>query len=177
LSRQRSAATLKPSGKLRRVLIPALRERRGTPRKMSADEARSPASQSENARHSKRTSFRAKLLLVLGSFLFWVAMIEIGLRIAGFSFPRFYMVDAHRGYSLRPGVTGWYRNEGEAYVRINSDGLRDREHNKIKPPNTLRVAVLGDSYAEALQVPFESSFCAVLERKLREFQASGGRDV
>jgi hypothetical protein len=144
---------------------------------MIPDEIRSPASQPENPKHAKRRARRARLLLLLASFLFCLVAIEIGLRVAGFSFPRFYIVDAHRGYSLRPGVTGWYRYEGEAYVRINSDGLRDREHNKIKPPNTLRVAVLGDSYAEALQVPFESSFCAVLERKLRECQASAGRDV
>ena len=144
---------------------------------MSADETRSPASPPEDSKRAKRRVRRARLLLLLASFLFCVTVIEIGLRIVGFSYPRFYIVDARRGYSLRSGVSGWYRNEGGSYVRINSDGLRDREHSKTKPPNTLRVAVLGDSYAEALQVPFESSFCAVLEKKLRECQASSGRDV
>lgn len=129
------------------------------------------------AKRVKRPRLRAKLLLVLLSFLFCLAVIELGLRIAGFSYPEFYVVDARRGYALRPGVEGWYRKEGEAYIRINSDGLRDREHNKVKPPNTLRVAVLGDSYTEALQIPFESSFSAVLESKMRACQASAGRDV
>jgi hypothetical protein len=119
---------------------------------------------------------RARLLLLLVTVLLCLAVIEIGLRIAGFSYPEFYVVDARRGYALRPSVEGWYRKEGEAYVRINSEGLRDREHNKVKPSNTLRIAVLGDSYTEALQVPFENSFCAVLERKLRECQ-NDGRDV
>ena len=144
---------------------------------MSADGIHSPDPRPAKTKPAKRTTFRAKLLLLLISFLFCLAVIELGLRIAGFSYPEFYVVDARRGYALRPGVEGWYRKEGEAYVRINSDGLRDREHSKIKPPNTLRVAVLGDSYPEALQVPIESSFCAVLERKLRECQASAGREV
>ena len=138
---------------------------------MSADETRSPAQPPENAKRAKRRMRRARLLLLLASVLFCLVVIEIGLRIAGFSYPEFYAVDARRGYSLRPGIEGWYRKEGEAYVRINSGGLRDREHNKTKPPDTLRIAVLGDSYTEALQVPFEKSFCAVLERKLRECPA------
>src|SRR2546426_8189504 len=45
-------------------------------------------------------------------------------------------------------IEGWYRKEGVSYVRINSDGLRDREHSKSKPADTVRVAVLGDSYSE-----------------------------
>lgn len=126
---------------------------------------------------AKRRTRRARLLLLLGTILFCLAVIEIGLRIAGFSYPEFYVVDARRGYALKPGVEGWYRKEGEAYVRINSAGLRDREHNKVKPAKTLRIAVLGDSYTEALQVPFEKSFCAVLETKLRECQGSAGNEV
>jgi len=56
---------------------------------------------------------------------------------------------------LRPGAEGWWSKEGGAYVRINNGGLRDREHAKAKPTNALRIAVLGDSYAEALQVPID----------------------
>ena len=74
-------------------------------------------------------------------------------------------------------MEGWYRKEGEAYVRINSDGLRDREHWKIKPLNTFRIAVLGDSFVEALQVPFEESFCYLIEQQLRSCPARAGHDV
>lgn len=90
------------------------------------------------------------------------------MRIAGVSYPKFYQADASRGYSLRPGVEGWYEFEGRAYVRINSDGLRDREHSKTKPPNTFRVAILGDSYAEAFQVPLEESFWSVMQKRVGE---------
>jgi hypothetical protein len=37
--------------------------------------------------------------------------------------------------------------------------------------------VLGDSFAEAFQVPLENTFWSVLERKLRECRALSGRDV
>jgi lysophospholipase L1-like esterase len=128
-------------------------------------------------KRARRRERLAKLLLIFGSILLGLSIVEVGLRIVGYSYPQFYVPDEHRGYALRPGMEGWYRKEGEAYVRINSDGLRDREHAKAKPTNTLRIAVLGDSYTEAFQVPFEDSFCAVLERKLRECPGLAGRDV
>jgi hypothetical protein len=109
--------------------------------------------------------------------VFGLALVEIGLRLIGYSYPEFYVSDDRRGYSLRPNMQGWYRKEGEAYVRINSDGLRDREHSRVKPPNTFRIAVLGDSFVEALQVPFEESFCHIIEQKLRSCPAMAGRDV
>ncbi|HEY3306294.1 MAG TPA: SGNH/GDSL hydrolase family protein [Candidatus Binatia bacterium] len=104
-------------------------------------------------------------------------VVEIGLRIAGVSYPSFYRSDEHTGTSLRPGIEAWERNEGEAHVRINSDGLRDREHPKAKPANAFRIAVLGDSYTEARQVPMEDAFWAVLERDLKGCAGLAGRDV
>jgi hypothetical protein len=75
-------------------------------------------------------------------------------------------------------VSGWYRKEGEAYVRINSDGLRDREHAKQKPADTLRIALLGDSFSEALQVPLEDAFWVVMEQRLQGCQAfTGGKRI
>ena len=130
-------------------------------------------------RHGKRSlrSWRHRLLLILFGVVFGLALVEIGLRLIGFSYPEFYVSDAQRGYSLRPNMEGWYRKEGEAYVHINSDGLRDREHSKIKPANTFRIAVLGDSFVEALQVPFEESFCHIVEQQLRNCPAMAAHDV
>ena len=104
-------------------------------------------------------------------------MSEIALRVAGYSYPEFYSLDQSRGYALRPQIEGWYRKEGEAYVRINSDGLRDQEHSLAKPQDTLRIAVLGDSYPEALSVSMEEAFWAVMERKLRECESFPGKRI
>jgi lysophospholipase L1-like esterase len=114
-------------------------------------------------------------LKVLGVIVAGLLIAELGLRLVGYSVPSLYMTDSERGLALRPGAEGWWRKEGEAYIKINSDGLRDREHVKQKPPGTLRIAVLGDSWAEAFQVPMEKAFWAVMEAKLQECEGLGGR--
>ena len=101
---------------------------------------------------------------------------EIGLRMAGISYKLFYQYDADLGVVLRSGAEGWWKEEGKAYIRINSAGLRDREHARAKPPRTFRIAVLGDSYAEAMQVPMEETFWSVLERQLKGCPALAGRE-
>ena len=102
---------------------------------------------------------------------------EVGLRIVGYSYPQFYALDPSLGYSLRPNIEGWYRKEGGSYVRINSDGLRDREHSKAKPPDTIRVAVIGDSYAEAMHVEMDQTFWKVAEENLQTCPDVGGKKL
>jgi GDSL-like Lipase/Acylhydrolase family len=105
------------------------------------------------------------------------ALGELSLRLIDFSFPVFYTYDDTVGVALRRGAEGWNRTEGEAHIKISSDGLRDREHSRKKPPNTVRIAVFGDSMAEALQVPAEATFWSVVERRVRECKAFGSRDI
>ena len=119
----------------------------------------------------------AKLLLIVLGLLVGSVIAEIALRVSGYSYPEFYTLDQTRGYALRPGMEGWYRKEGEAFVRINSDGLRDREHSLTKPGDTIRIAVLGDSYAEAFSVSLEDAFWSVMERKLHECDAFSGKNI
>lgn len=119
----------------------------------------------------------AKLILVLFGFIFGAIVAEIALRIAGYSFPEFYTLDQVRGYALRPHAEGWYRKEGEAYIRINSEGFRDRAHVPVTPPNTIRIAVIGDSYPEALSVSEEDAFWHVMEKKLQECGGLAGKSV
>jgi len=64
--------------------------------------------------------------------------------------------------------------EGNLFIRISSEGLRDREHGTAKPPGTLRIAVLGDSYVEALQVRPEENFLAVMEGEIGACLAPAG---
>jgi hypothetical protein len=139
-----------------------------------------PAPSQEADRESEgraKPGLRVKLAVVAASVLFALLVFELFLRLVGYTYPVFYRPDEVRGYSLWPGVEGRYRREGTAYVRINSDGLRDREHAKEKPANTLRIAVVGDSYAEAFQVEREKAFWSVLEARLGECPALKGREV
>ncbi|MEM8641923.1 MAG: SGNH/GDSL hydrolase family protein [Cyanobacteria bacterium P01_G01_bin.54] len=105
-------------------------------------------------------------------FLFALIVSELALRIVGFSQPILHQPEQLRGYAGRPNAAGVYSREGRAFVRMNRDGLRDYNHTIEKPPNTLRIAVLGDSYSEALQVTIDKTYWSVLQEELNEDCAS-----
>ncbi|MEP7153135.1 MAG: SGNH/GDSL hydrolase family protein, partial [Nitrospira sp.] len=120
--------------------------------------------------------WRNNVLLMIVGTLLGLVFCEIGLRGAGISYPIVYQIDGDLGASLRPGAEGLWKSEGEAYIRVNSAGLRDREHDRVKPAQSLRIAVLGDSFAEAVQVPLENTFWWVLEQEIRACPALGDRE-
>ena len=122
-------------------------------------------------------SLLAKLLLIAVALSFAFLIAEGFLRLVGYSSANFYRRDQILGATLRPGAHGWWTREGRDYIRINSDGLRDREHSINKPPNTFRIAVLGDSYAEALQLPMQQAFWSIMESRLRGCAAMSNQNV
>ena len=125
----------------------------------------------------RKKSWRRKLLLVLIGIIFGLLMTEVFLRVVGYSAPLFYTPDYFRGVVLRPNIAGTYQREGRNYVQINSAGLRDRDHSITKPANTIRIALLGDSYCEALQVPLEQTFWWLLQQKLESCGQFAGKHI
>src|SRR5215472_11421352 len=101
------------------------------------------------------------LALIMFGFVFALGLADVGVRLANLWFPYFYCYDADRGWGLNPGARGWYQREGVAHVRINHDGFRGPDYPKTKPAGVFRVAVLGDSYVEAIQVAEDKTFTAV----------------
>src|ERR1041385_1161670 len=126
---------------------------------------------------ARKKSRGKKFLLILFGLGFGLLMTEVFLRVIGYSAPLFYQPDYYRGVVLRPNIAGTYQREGRNYVSINSAGLRDREHTIAKPPNTIRIALLGDSYCEALQVPLEQTFWWLLQQKLESCPQFSGKHV
>lgn len=125
-----------------------------------------------------RKGYLPKLLLVGIGLVLGLSLLELGLRAAGVAYAgSFYENDLVRGWGLRPGAHGWGIGEAKQYVRINSDGFHDRERSIQKPPGTLRIAVLGDSYVEAMNVPLEKAFPAVLQRQLAQCKAVRGKKI
>ncbi|MBI4533962.1 MAG: SGNH/GDSL hydrolase family protein [Candidatus Melainabacteria bacterium] len=59
-----------------------------------------------------------------------------------------------------------WRLEGFSSDHISSAGLRDVEHSITKPPGVTRIALLGDSSTEGLQVGLNDTYARVLERML-----------
>lgn len=112
-----------------------------------------------------------------------LACVEVGLRIAGVAYPswvnvsRFQSADPYMGIAARPGSTFMWHLENDNFVRISSQGLHDSEHSRHKPSNTFRIAVLGDSYAEALQVPLQQNFSSVMQQQLQTCPGLAGKQV
>jgi hypothetical protein len=127
-------------------------------------------------RSNLRSAFLSLTLLVV-SILVALLLCEIALRVVGFSYPSFHRPDDRVGLRLRPNAEGWFRSEGDAFVKINGAGFRDRERSLKKPSDTFRIIVLGDSMIEALQVDFEKTFTALLEQQLNACRAFGNKKV
>ncbi len=123
-----------------------------------------------------RRAMGAAVLVIFGVICAGLVA-EVGVRVANHFFPYFYCYDAARGWGLRPNTAGYYRREGAAYIQINSGGFRGPEVARSKPPGTVRIAVLGDSYTEAIQVPNEDTFASVAARKLAQCPLLKGRRV
>jgi len=125
----------------------------------------------------KLRKLTARLLLITLGVVTALLIAEAFLRLIGYSTGNFFRRDDVIGATHRPGAEGWWTREGRDYIRINSDGLRNREHAVTKPANTFRIAVLGDSYAEAFQLPMQKAFWSIMESRLRSCAALSNQNV
>jgi hypothetical protein len=134
------------------------------------------AQSSSGIRTGTPKDFRANLALACLSIVAGLLIFEVVLRLLDVSFVQQNEPDAFVGWSLRPGVSNSAGHIGPTHVvRINSKGLRDREHLFNKPSNVFRIAILGDSFAEADQVTIPETFWAVMEARLRSCEKLKGR--
>jgi lysophospholipase L1-like esterase len=123
-------------------------------------------------------NFVKKLLLILLSSFFGLAVCEVGLRVLGYKYTgSTFTADPVLGWSLRPGAGAWEVDEGFAWTRINSHGYRDRDRSLSKPEGVYRVAVLGDSITEASQVSMDKTFVSLTEEEMNRRKCCGERQV
>jgi hypothetical protein len=121
---------------------------------------------------------RGSALLLAASIVLSIGLAEVLLRVAGFSYPSFIVTDPHFGHRLKPGARGHYAEEGKSYVRINAQGMRDdREVAAEKPADRYRIAILGDSYAEGVQLDVSKLFWRILEDRLNRCGFAPGKHV
>jgi hypothetical protein len=66
-----------------------------------------------------------------------------------------------------------WRQENRATITTNSYGLIGKACKQEKPAGVFRIAVVGDSFTEAVQVSPEKNFCSQLEKVLNEQSSSG----
>ncbi len=102
---------------------------------------------------------------VLALVLLEVVVREFGLAEHLLTDPAYVKSDA-------PGVRYRYRSHFEGRVQgptalsTNSFGARDREFSRVRPAGTLRIVVMGDSFAFGQGVRASESFPKLLEREL-----------
>jgi hypothetical protein len=121
---------------------------------------------------------KKELFIAALVFLALLAGGEVTLRVARLQFDaQLYGPNHDRGWSLRPGASGIVSTETRQLVRINRLGFRDEERDYEKPADAFRIAVLGNSWTEALQVPLEKTYTSVLQSKLNESQCFAGKRV
>jgi hypothetical protein len=123
-------------------------------------------------RTKKRTklfSFFSNILIFLAISLVCVLLLEVFVRVFMPQNPVQFYADEKVGYIHEPNLTlTWCGAEFKNTFKVNSKGFLDHECSLEKPDGTFRILLLGDSFAEAEQVPSEKAFGHVLERELNQ---------
>ncbi len=124
----------------------------------------------EKADTNRLRSLAVNGLVVIASLAFCILLLEfIVFRffLVAPDFPKLDFVDNVLKY--KPGQQGVYRvkNEIESTFNINEDGWNSRydQYMVDKDPATFRIAIIGDSYVEALQVDYNRSLAERLEEQ------------
>ena len=94
----------------------------------------------------------SKLLILTCTILIFLILVELLLRLH-ISIPnKMYLLENYSDSDVRNRVINFYfppfglQEHYKYYIKLNSDGLRDREFSINKPRDTIRIAVIGDSF-------------------------------
>jgi len=101
-----------------------------------------------------------------------IAALEGFLKMAAIGQQEFLEPDKQLGCHHIAGKQVTWRMEGFSNETLSSTGLRDTEHSLAKPANVTRIALLGDSSTEGMQVALDQTYGKLLEKYLN---ASGNR--
>lgn len=128
---------------------------------------------------SARPPFGARLLRnalwLVPSLIIALLLVEFVFAASHVGEEEFMRADPITGFWHKENKFVTFRGEGYSQGAINSAGMRDIEHSVAKPPGTVRVAVLGNSMVEALQVPLSQTFCKMLESDLNKQTEAGNK--
>jgi hypothetical protein len=110
-------------------------------------------------------------------FLFFLSILELVFRTTHLFGARISWAqpDPLLGYKFTPGQTYWSLKENDHPItgKINSFSWRDEEWSIKKPENVYRIAVLGDSVVEAIEVELDHTFMAIAEKEFNQHSNNG----
>lgn len=113
------------------------------------------------------------ILIFLVSCLVGLLIVEFGLRL--FESKSFFLPIRvnEEGYTVHIKNLDKYaydnENKKKVHIQTNATGFVGRDFPTEKPDKTLRVAVFGDSFTEAMQVDIEKNFASLIEKKMNEY--------
>ena len=131
--------------------------------------AETPSPADATRRTSRWRRIGARLALLGATLSLLLVVLEIAVRNFTEIVPPLTFQDADVGKRYMRGFEDdVYVDEAQRKVhfRFNSEGFRGPDHEKIKPANVRRVAVLGDSEIAALSVDEKDTMVCRLERML-----------
>ncbi len=116
----------------------------------------------------RRSSWRARILLMVGTLVISLLLLEVVARWVVpkeiFSFGPVYTTDAEIGYRFKANQSEYAFG---AQLATNSFGFRGPEWQLAKTPGTLRIALIGDSFAFGFGVEFDQTYGEQLANRLR----------
>lgn len=110
------------------------------------------------------------LSLQVGALLFTEAV----LYVAGLGEEEIFAFDPELGTRHMTNKRITWRSEGFGCTYFDADGLQEPGLTVAKPANTYRVAILGDSMVEGLQVPMDKKFTRILNKSVK---LANGKDI
>ena len=125
-----------------------------------------------NKRAAIKNNSHSFILLSLISLVISLGVVEAVLRLTHLFGARISYIQPDRVLGMRfiPDHSYWSCKENNIPIsgKINSLGWRSKERSLKKSANTLRIAVLGDSYVEAMQVEIDRTFLVLAENEINE---------
>ena len=112
----------------------------------------------------------SRISIILFGLLFAFTIGEIILRGLGYAASDIYTLDSSGLLILNPNKkihirSACFQND----VQTNSLGFHSKEYSLEKPEGVFRIAIIGDSFTEAMQVPLDKMMASLLEQKLNSW--------
>jgi hypothetical protein len=126
-----------------------------------------PLTVEETIANSKKSrSSIGKIAIFLFCQLVAILLVELILNWSGIGEEEIMAFDPDIAYVHMGNKHVIWRREGYSESYFDAQGMREPNVAIAKPANTYRIALLGDSMVEGLQVPLDDTFGRILERRL-----------
>ena len=141
------------------------------------DKAPSVVSTTDATGGRGRRAWWTYLLEGVIAFAAVIITLEVLFAMAGVGEQEYLRVDPVLGFVPMENKHVTWRKEGCGHIQFNSQGRNDIERPFAKPANTYRIAIIGDSFVESLQVERKDNFCSLMEKELNEKYGSAGKHI